>query len=114
MSKFLDHTFSELTQAFCKHHQKTQNDEQIYMELKNMKQEETKRVKVYYKRIQKMAHDLQVPTTYNFLTTMFKVGLQSYFKIVIARMNSQHYNKVRRRQCWLKKACLLQKQGVHF
>jgi hypothetical protein len=48
MSKFLDCTFSKLTHAFCKYHQKTQNDKQIYMELKNMKEEETKRVEVYY------------------------------------------------------------------
>jgi hypothetical protein len=37
MSNFLDYIFLELTQAFCKCHWKTQNDEQIYMELKNMK-----------------------------------------------------------------------------
>jgi hypothetical protein len=48
MSKFPDYIFSKLSHVFCKHHQKTQNDEQIYMELKNMKQEETKRVEVYY------------------------------------------------------------------
>ncbi len=36
----------------------TQNDEQIYMELKNMKQKETKRVEVYYKWIQKLVHGL--------------------------------------------------------
>ncbi len=33
-----------------------------------------------------MAHGLQVPTTYNFLTIVFRVVLQSYFKIVTARM----------------------------
>ncbi len=38
MSKFPDCIFSKFTQAFCKHHWKTQNDEQIYMEMKNMKQ----------------------------------------------------------------------------
>jgi hypothetical protein len=38
--KFPDYIFLELTHAFCKRHQKTHNDEQIYMELKNMKQEE--------------------------------------------------------------------------
>jgi len=48
MSKFLDCTFSELTHAFCKHHQKILNDEKIYMELKNLKQDEIKRVEVYY------------------------------------------------------------------
>jgi hypothetical protein len=46
------------------------------MELKNMKQEETKKVEVNYEQIQKLVHGLQVPTT-NILTTMFKAGLQS-------------------------------------
>jgi hypothetical protein len=41
ISKFLDYNFLELTHAFCKCHRKTQNDEQIYMELKHMRQEET-------------------------------------------------------------------------
>jgi predicted nucleic acid-binding protein len=58
MLEFLDYTFSELTQAFYKHHRKIQNDEQIYMELKNMKQEEIGRVEVYYEQIQKLAHGL--------------------------------------------------------
>jgi predicted nucleic acid-binding protein len=58
MSKFPNYIFLELTQAFCKHHRRTQNDKQIYMELKNMKQEEIKRVEVYYERIQKLAHGL--------------------------------------------------------
>jgi hypothetical protein len=40
-----------------------------------MKQEETKRVEVYYERIQKLAHGLQIPTIDNFLTTLFRVGL---------------------------------------
>jgi hypothetical protein len=75
MSKFLNYTFSKLTQAFCKHHRKIQNDKQIYMELKDMNQEETKRVEVYYEWIQKLFHGLQVPTIDNFLTIVFKVGL---------------------------------------
>ncbi len=65
MSKFPNYIFKELTQAFCKCHRKIQNDKQIYMELKNMKQEETKRVEVYYEWIQKLVHGLQVPTTDN-------------------------------------------------
>jgi hypothetical protein len=51
MSKFLDYIFSKLIQAFCKHHWKIQNDEQIYIELKNMKHEEIERVEVYYAKI---------------------------------------------------------------
>jgi hypothetical protein len=54
MSKKFNCIFSKLTQAFYKHHQKIQNDEQIYMDLKNMKQEETKKVEVYYDQIQKV------------------------------------------------------------
>jgi len=86
MSKFLECTFSELIHALCKHHRKTQNDEQIYMELKNMKQEEIERVEVYHEWIQKLVHGLQVPTTNNFLIIMFEVGLQSYFIITIVGM----------------------------
>jgi hypothetical protein len=86
MSKFPNYIFSKLTLAFCKHHQKTQNDEQIYMELKNMKQEETKRVEVYYEQIHKLAHGLQVPTMDSFLTTMFRTGLQSYLRIATTGM----------------------------
>jgi hypothetical protein len=40
-----------------------------------MMQEDTERVEVYYERIQKLVHGLQVPTIDNFLTTMFGVGL---------------------------------------
>jgi hypothetical protein len=44
MLEFLDCIFSKLTHAFCKHHQQIQNDEEIYIKLKNMKQEETEKV----------------------------------------------------------------------
>jgi hypothetical protein len=37
MSKFHDCIFLELTHAFYKRHRNIMNDEQIYMELKNMK-----------------------------------------------------------------------------
>jgi len=40
----------------------------MYMELMNMKQKEINRVEVYYERIQKLVHGLQVPTICNFLT----------------------------------------------
>jgi hypothetical protein len=66
MLKFLDYIFLKLTKAFCKCHQKTQNDKQIYMELKNVKQMKTKRVEVYYERIQKSAHGLQILIIDNF------------------------------------------------
>ncbi len=51
-----------------------------------MKQDETKRVEVYYEQIQKLAHGLQVPTTNNFLIAMFRPGLRSNLRIVTAGM----------------------------
>ncbi len=71
MLKFLDCTFFELTIFFYKCHQKTQNNEQIYMELKNIKRGEIKWVEVYYECIQKLAHGLQTPTINSFFSTMF-------------------------------------------
>jgi hypothetical protein len=43
-------------------------------------------VEVYYEQIQKLVHGLQVPTINNFLTIMFKAGLQSYFIITTSGM----------------------------
>jgi hypothetical protein len=54
-------------------------------------------VKVYYKCIQKLAHGLQVPTKNNFLTIVFRMGLQPYFGIATAwmkRSTLQHYKEV--------------------
>jgi hypothetical protein len=56
------------------------------MELKNMMQKETKRVEVYYERIQKLAHGFNIPTINNFLIIVFKAGLQSYFIIATIGM----------------------------
>jgi hypothetical protein len=43
--------------------------------VKKYEVKEIERVKVYYEWIQKLIHGLQVPTTNNFLTIMFRVGL---------------------------------------
>jgi len=51
-----------------------------------MKQEEIKRMEVYYKQIQKLVHGLQVPTIHNFITIVFIMGLQSYLKIATTWM----------------------------
>jgi hypothetical protein len=56
------------------------------MELKNMKQKDTKRGEIYYEKIQKLVHGLQVPTIDSFLIIVFRTGLQSYLKIANARM----------------------------
>jgi hypothetical protein len=44
------------------------------MELKNIKQGETKQVEVYCEHIQKLVHGLQTPTVDNFLTIVFCMG----------------------------------------
>ncbi len=43
--------------------------------MKNMKQKEIERVEVYYERIQKLVHGLQILTIDSFLTIVFRVGL---------------------------------------
>ncbi len=43
-------------------------------------------MEVYYERIQKLVHGLQLLTKNNFLTTMFRASLQSYLKNVIVGM----------------------------
>ncbi len=42
------------------------NDEHVYLLLKNLKQESTKRVEVYYETLLKLANSLQTPTIDNF------------------------------------------------
>ncbi len=43
-------------------------------------------MEVYYEQIQKLVHGLEVPSTDNFLTIMFRAGLQSYLKITTTWM----------------------------
>ncbi len=56
------------------------------MELTNMKQKKTMRVEVYYERIQKLVHGLQIPTINSFITIVFRANLQSYFRIATTGM----------------------------
>jgi hypothetical protein len=59
-------------------------------------------VEVYYERIKKLAHGLQVPIAKSFLINVFWVGLQSHLIIVTARMKrltfqqhkEQKHNKI--------------------
>ncbi len=51
-----------------------------------MKEEEIERADVYFERIHKLTHVLQVLTTNNLLTIVFKASLQSYFKITTTWM----------------------------
>jgi hypothetical protein len=63
-----NYTFANLKQAFSRHCYNVHNDEQVYLQLKNLKQESTKRVEVYYERLLKLVNSLQTLTTNSFLT----------------------------------------------
>jgi len=86
MLEFLDYSFYELIEVYCKLHHKTQNDEHIYMEFKNIKHGEIEQVEVYYACIQKLARGLQTSMTNNSLTIVFWAGLQSYLRLTTIRM----------------------------
>ncbi len=46
-------------------------------------------MEVYYERLLKLANSLQHMTTNNFLTTIFKFGLQPYLCVVITSMKKK-------------------------
>jgi hypothetical protein len=81
-----NYTFDELEQAFCKHFWIVKNDEKVYMQLKNLQQQVSKWVEVYYKGLLKLANCLQVKTINVFFTINFKVGLQPYFRLATIGM----------------------------
>jgi len=85
------------------------NDEHLYLKLKNLKQKSIKFVEVYYERWLKLANCLQMPTTDNFLTTIFQFGLQSYLRIATMRL----YNSTRSWGWFTKKVLLCLKHKVH-
>ncbi len=68
MGDYLNCTFVELQLAFHYRFGIIQNDEQIYLQLKNMKHEENEKVEVYYERLLKLANSFQHKTTNSFLT----------------------------------------------
>ncbi len=49
------------------------NDEKVYMQLRNIQQQVSKLVEVYYEGLLKLANYFQVKATYVFLTTIFRV-----------------------------------------
>ncbi len=89
MGDYLDCTFVELQLAFCKRYRKVQNDEQVYLYLKHMKQEKNERVEVYHERLLKLATSLQHNITNSFLTTIFRFGLQPYLHVVAVGMKRE-------------------------
>jgi hypothetical protein len=58
LGNYLDCIFVELKLVFCKRYRKVQNDEQVYLYLKNMKHEKNERVEVYYEKLLKLANSL--------------------------------------------------------
>jgi hypothetical protein len=61
----------------------------IFKALKNLKQESTQIVEVYYERLLKLADSLQTPTTNNFFTIVFQSRLQTYLHITMMGMKRE-------------------------
>jgi hypothetical protein len=62
------------------------NDEKVYMRLKNLQQQVSEWVEVYYKHLLKLANCFQVKVIDVFFTTNFKPCLQPYFRLVTIGM----------------------------
>jgi hypothetical protein len=54
-----------------------------------MKHEKNERVEVYYERLLKLVNSLQHKPTNNFLTTIFKFGLQPYLHVGTTSMKRE-------------------------
>jgi hypothetical protein len=70
---YLDCIFVKLQLAFCKRYRKVQNDEQVYLQLKNMKHDKNERVELYYETLLKLANSLQHKTIDSFSTIVFNL-----------------------------------------
>jgi hypothetical protein len=75
--------------VFCKRYKKIQNDEQVYLQLKNMKQEKNERAEVYYERLLKLANSLKHKTTNSFLIIVFRSRLQPYLRVTTINMKKE-------------------------
>jgi hypothetical protein len=64
-----------LEQEFCKRFWTMNNNKEIYMQLKNLQQQVSEWVKVYYEHLLKLANCLQVKAIDVFLTTIFRTCL---------------------------------------
>ncbi len=81
--------FAKLQLAFCKWFRPVQNDEQVYLQLKDLKQEKNERMGVYYERLLKLANSLQHKTTNSFLTIVFNPKLQPYLCVITTCMKRE-------------------------
>jgi hypothetical protein len=57
------------------------NDEEVYMQLKNIQQQTVEHVEVYYESLLKLANYIKFRTTNVFLTTIFKASSLPYQKL---------------------------------
>jgi hypothetical protein len=62
------------------------NDEEVYMQLRNFQQQVGERIKVYYKCLLKLVNYLQMKAINVFLTSIFRTSLQPYLRLVTASM----------------------------
>jgi hypothetical protein len=62
------------------------NNDETYMQLKNLQQQVGEWVEVYYEHLLQLANCLLVRATYVFLTNVFKVGLLPYLILTIRSM----------------------------
>lgn len=58
--KLCTRSFKGLEQTFCKRLWIVNNDEEVYMQLRNIHQQNVEHVEVYYERLLKLANYLQV------------------------------------------------------
>ncbi len=86
MGDYPYYIFVELQLTFCNKYNKVQNDDQVYMQFKNMKEEKNERMEVYYERLLKLTNNFKHGTTYSFLTIVFKYGLQPYLCVATTGM----------------------------
>jgi hypothetical protein len=96
MGDYLYCTFAELQLASCKRYKKVLNDEQVYLQLKNMKQEKNERVEAYYEKLLKLAKSLQHKITNSFLIIIFKYILQPYMCVAIVGMKRKLCSNIKK------------------
>jgi hypothetical protein len=75
-------TFEELGQAFCKQFKIVKNDEEVYMQLRNIQQEIVEPIEIYYECLLKLANYLQVKVIDVFLIIVFRIGLLPYLRLI--------------------------------
>jgi hypothetical protein len=71
MQSHLGCTFAKLEVALCKHYQKVQTNEQVYMVMRVIKQAMKEKVEIYYEHILKLENCLNHKVDDNLLMTFF-------------------------------------------